>query len=157
VSPDLLGDVGVVELDPDDDALQVPITAVVLTLEAARASEPWPPMSGAVFAATAISATLQPFQLERCLEQRRAERSGTVPGSSSATIARRSRRRLPTRWLGPLACGSGSPTDGSGGSPAPGWCWRITATPPIQPGWFRGGRGMIDLWRAVAGRTSSPG
>jgi CIC family chloride channel protein len=71
-------------------ALQVPITAVVLTLEATQAYELWLPMAAAVFAATAISATLQPFQLERRLEQLRAERGGAVPGpgitpSSSAS------------------------------------------------------------------------
>jgi len=60
-------------------ALQVPITAVVLTLEATRAYELWLPMATAVFAATTISATLQPFQLERRLEELRAERGGTVP------------------------------------------------------------------------------
>jgi chloride channel protein, CIC family len=55
-------------------ALQIPITAVVLTLEATQAYELWLPMAAAVFAATTISATLQPFQLERRLEQLRAER-----------------------------------------------------------------------------------
>jgi hypothetical protein len=37
-------------------------------------------MAAAVFAAAAVSATLQPFQLDRRLEQFRAERGGTVPG-----------------------------------------------------------------------------
>ncbi|MGA8890484.1 MAG: chloride channel protein, partial [Anaeromyxobacteraceae bacterium] len=41
-------------------ALQVPITAVVLTLEATQAYELWLPMAAAVFAATTVSATLQP-------------------------------------------------------------------------------------------------